>query len=572
MPDLRTLLMSSSFFYSAALDDDGRVRSPGRTRSPGWLGEWSAWGRTAATRFQGNDEGMALDGEVATAMLGFDSRWDRWLAGLVVSYSEGQGTYTHPTASGGAVTSTMAGLHPYARFELNERTSFWGVLGYGAGELSLTPERSATALGTDLTNAMAAFGGRTALSVRTGQAGRFELAVRSDARLTSTASDAIEGLAGAAGQTGRVRLMLEGSGSMPLATGGVLKPTLEAGLRYDAGDAETGAGLEVGGGLGYAAGRLSVEINARGLLAHEDTGYEEWGFGGSIAYTPSEDGRGLSMRLGSAWGATQSGVQSLWSRQDASGLVRNAAFDAAQRYQVELRYGFDGRKGHARWEPYVGVESGDGSSRALRLGVTLTSGRGLDAGSSWPAPGPSGRGSGARRTASRRAALVGANGGGPGVTPRSDVGTRHDRARPRDCAVAGTAAARAAGCKRRRAPVSAEAGRREAHSQDRKPFGSGAGSPAVGACACRTRIRSGDRAGAEACVRVRADAGDRAAGGTGKPGARVGARCAAPGGSGTAPGNTGGSFSKIATPPPPHRCCLLLDCRTCVPGSSASPP
>ena len=380
VPDLRTVLMSSSFFYSPALDNDGRARSPGRTRSPGWLGEWSAWGRTAATRFQGNDEGMALDGEVATAMLGFDSRWDRWLAGVVVSYSEGQGAYTHPTASGGAVKSTMTGLHPYARFELNERTSVWGVLGYGAGELSLTPERSETALGTDLTNAMAAFGGRTALSVRTGQAGRFELAVRSDARLTSTASEAIEGLVGAAGQTGRVRLMLEGSGSMPLATGGVLKPTLEAGLRYDAGDAETGAGLEVSGGLGYAAGRLSVEINARGLLAHEDTGYEEWGFSGSIAYTPSEDGRGLSMRLGSAWGATQSGVQSLWSRQDASGLVRNAAFDAAQRYQVELRYGFDGRKGHARWEPYVGVESGDGSSRALRLGVTLTSGRGLDAG------------------------------------------------------------------------------------------------------------------------------------------------------------------------------------------------
>ena len=143
VPDLRTVLMSSSFFYSAALDDDGRARSPGRTRSPGWLGEWSAWGRTAATRFQGNDEGMALDGEVATAMLGFDSRWDRWLAGVVVSYSEGQGAYTHPTASGGAVKSTMTGLHPYARFELNERTSFWGVLGYGAGELSLTPERSA---------------------------------------------------------------------------------------------------------------------------------------------------------------------------------------------------------------------------------------------------------------------------------------------------------------------------------------------------------------------------------------------------------------------------------------------
>ncbi len=380
VPDLRTLLMGSSFFYSAALDEDGESRSAGRIRSPEWLGEWSAWGRTASSRFSGADGSLALDGEVATAMLGFDSRWDRWLAGVVVSFSEGRGAYTHPTASGGAVASTMTGVNPYARFELNDRTSVWGVLGYGAGDLSLTPARSDTALGTELANAMAAFGGRTALSVRTGEAGRFELALRSDARLTNTVSESIEGLVGTAGQTARVRLMLEGSGSMRLATGGVLKPKLEAGLRYDTGDAETGAGLEVGGGLGYAAGRLSVEVNARGLLAHRDTEYEEWGFSGSIAYTPSKDGRGLSMRLGSAWGATQSGVQSLWSRQDASGLVSNAAFEAAQRYQVELRYGLDGKTGRARWEPFVGVESGEGASRALRLGVKLTSGRRLDAG------------------------------------------------------------------------------------------------------------------------------------------------------------------------------------------------
>ena len=63
-----------------------------------------------------------------------------------------------------------------------------------------------------------------------------------------------------------------------------------------------GVGRRVGPRGGYAAGRLSVEVNARGLVAHEDTAYEEWGFSGSIAYTPSEDGRGLSMRLGSAWG------------------------------------------------------------------------------------------------------------------------------------------------------------------------------------------------------------------------------------------------------------------------------
>ena len=373
MTDPRALLMDSSFFYSRTLDKDGRARTPG------WLGEWSAWGRTAASRFSGADGEMSLDGEVATAMLGFDSRWDRWLAGVVLSYSDGRGSYTHPTATGGAVASTMTGLHPYARFELNERTSFWGVLGYSVGELSLTPERSATALGTDLTSGMAAFGGRTALSIRTSRAGRFEVAIRSDARLTNTASEAIEGLAGAAGQTGRVRLMFEGSGSMPMAADGTLKPSLEAGIRYDTGDAETGAGLEVGGGLGYAAGRLSVDVKARGLLAHEDIGYEEWGFSGSIAYTPGKDGRGLSMRLGSAWGAAESGVHSLWSREDASELAGSAAFEAAQRFQAELGYGLDARQGRVRWAPYMGVESGDGSSRALRLGVKLTSDRGLDA-------------------------------------------------------------------------------------------------------------------------------------------------------------------------------------------------
>ena len=37
-------------------------------------------------------------------------------------------------------------------------------------------------------------------------------------------------------------------------------------------------------------------------MAHEDTEYEECAFGGSIAYTASQDGGGLSMSLGSGWG------------------------------------------------------------------------------------------------------------------------------------------------------------------------------------------------------------------------------------------------------------------------------
>lgn len=91
--DLRDLLMGSSFFYARPLDEDG-----GQPEQPGWLGQWSAWGETAATRFSGADGPLSIDGEVATAVLGVDSRWGRWLAGVTVSYSEGEGLYTHPEA------------------------------------------------------------------------------------------------------------------------------------------------------------------------------------------------------------------------------------------------------------------------------------------------------------------------------------------------------------------------------------------------------------------------------------------------------------------------------------------
>ena len=215
--------------------------------------------------------------------------------------------------------------------------------------------------------------------MRTGGAGRFELALRSDALLTNTESEAVEGLVGAQGASSRVRLVLEGSGSLPVA-GGVLRPTLEAGLRYDGGDAETGAGLEVGGGLGYASGRFSVQVNARGLLAHRDEAYEEWGVSGSVRFTPRTDGRGLSVDLGSTWGAVQSGVQSLWSTENASGLGRSGGFEAAQRFQAQLAYGFDGRKGRARWQPYLATDAGQNGSHALRFGLKMTSGQHIEAG------------------------------------------------------------------------------------------------------------------------------------------------------------------------------------------------
>ena len=366
--DWRALLMGSSFDYSRTLEDG--------TGTANGLASWSAWGRAAETRFSGADGKLSINGEVATATVGADAQWGRWLAGVAVSHSFGEGAYTHASAGGGELTSRLTSVNPYANFDVNERLSLWGAVGYGVGDLALRSERADDTIETGLESTLAAFGGRGVFSRR---AGGLKLAVVSDALFTNTVSEAAMGLMGAEGASSRVRLMLEGSGSMLLPNGAVLRPTLEAGLRYDGGDAETGAGVEIGGGLAFSARRLSVELNVRGLLAHEDAEYEEWGFSGSLKWQPNEDGSGWAMEAGSSWGDTASGVNALWSRQDASGLARAAGMDAARRFHAEFGYGLEGRRGRALWVPFFATESSAGQ-QAYRMGLKLTSGPNLEAG------------------------------------------------------------------------------------------------------------------------------------------------------------------------------------------------
>ena len=112
----------------ARLRDSEGENIPDGMTIPGtdWLEDWSAWGRTASTRFDGTDGRLSLNGEVTTATLGLDRRRGRWLTGAAVAYSRGEGAYNHETAAGGVVTSTLASLHPYASYRFGERFSLWG--------------------------------------------------------------------------------------------------------------------------------------------------------------------------------------------------------------------------------------------------------------------------------------------------------------------------------------------------------------------------------------------------------------------------------------------------------------
>ena len=367
LPKLRDVLLGSSFLYSSSHNGAG-----GQPAAPR---HWSAWGDIAATRFDGVDGGLTLDGEVVTATVGADLSRGPWLGGVALSHSRGDGSYRQGAAEEGSVRSELTSVHPFLRYERSERTSFWGVLGYGSGESTLAPEGSGAGSGADLsrdlTTRMAAVGGRGVLSRATGG---FQLAIRSDARATETTSEATAGREDSTGRTSRVRVLLEGSGSRAIASGALLGLTLEAGLRYDGGDAETGGGLEVGGGLSYACGRFALQANARMLTTHEDEAYEEWGVGGSVLYRARSDGSGLSLRLGSAWGMTQSGVQSLWALEDPRGLARGGiAMDGAQRFETELGYGIHGRAATMLWYPYFSAQSAAGGMQTLRLGLRLSS-------------------------------------------------------------------------------------------------------------------------------------------------------------------------------------------------------
>ena len=85
---------------------------------------------------------MTLDGEVASALLGADFSLGRGSAGLMVAHSLGEGGYRSPNG-GGEMESTLTGLYPWGRYAASERLSLWGVAGYGAGTLTLTPEGQA---------------------------------------------------------------------------------------------------------------------------------------------------------------------------------------------------------------------------------------------------------------------------------------------------------------------------------------------------------------------------------------------------------------------------------------------
>lgn len=130
LPELRDVLQGSSFSYPGSLDrtDDQGAEGDGPS-------QWSVWGDVGRSRFNGVDGAWSLDGDVTTGTLGADLHRGRWLTGVAMSYSKGTGSGRCETDEG-ELSAVLMSVHPFVRYEISERTSFWGVLGYGVGKLT----------------------------------------------------------------------------------------------------------------------------------------------------------------------------------------------------------------------------------------------------------------------------------------------------------------------------------------------------------------------------------------------------------------------------------------------------
>ena len=336
----------------------------------GGAAAYTAWGRVARSGFETEVDDVTMDADVTSGLIGFDAEWERVLAGVMLSQSTGEGSYRLNEENGGrtgTVESSLTGVYPYARLELNRQVSAWALAGTGSGEFTLQQEGKKP-MPTDITMRMGAVGFKGQVLDGTGASG-LAMNVKSDAMWVGTQSERTADMVATQGDVTRLRLIVEGERAFTLAVGGTFTPSAQLGLRHDGGDTETGTGVEVGAGLRYTVDSVTVEAEARTLVAHEDSAYKEWGASAAIRVTPDPSGRGLTLSIAPAWGQTGSGAQRLWSARDASGLGTDSEFEATSRLDIDAGYGFGLRHSRGVLTPYAGFTLGDGGARTLRTGT-----------------------------------------------------------------------------------------------------------------------------------------------------------------------------------------------------------
>ena len=325
-------------------------------------GQIGIWGQGAYSDFAGEDNNIALDGKLRSLLLGSDYRRDNWAAGILLSRSNAEGDYRGEIITG-ELESDLTSVVPWGSIQMSEELSVWGAMGQGRGELQLKPVNESE-IKTDLDWQMLA-GGMQSRLIEAGERNRMGLSFTGDLLWTETTTDRVAMLQAVAGETRRVRLGLEAD----WRSRGGLTPRLELGIRHDSGDAETGLGVELGGGLTWRDGQGNrFEVNGRGLLTHNDSDSRDWGLSIVAQHDarPSSH-RGFSMRLSHELGGSATGGLARLLSEDLLS-ADNTAVD--YRWELELAYGMARARG-LTGSGYTALSGGAGSGLGWRVGYRL---------------------------------------------------------------------------------------------------------------------------------------------------------------------------------------------------------
>ena len=323
-PDWKPLLPEA--FFAIPLGAAGGAAGGGLT----------LWGSGDYRALDGDSDGVSWSGEAASAHLGADRLLSNGArAGLSVSWSEAEFDYADAgDGMDGDWKLRLTGVQPYLGWSTDGGLDLWASLGYGRGDLDIQDQAlEGETQQADADTRMAAAGARGRLY----EAAGLRLSVRGEALYSRFRIDGNGGLiAGRTADSTRLRLALDGEGETALASGARLSPRFELGLRHDGGDGSSGLGVELGGGVEYAADGLRLSAGARALVANDD--YDEWGVNLTGLYAPADD-RGLSFRVLPSWGEAESGAERLWARgaPNLDGEARTPAPKA--RLETELGYG-----------------------------------------------------------------------------------------------------------------------------------------------------------------------------------------------------------------------------------------
>ena len=375
----RDALLGSSFSLTGEKDGSG--------------GSMAFWGRAAQGSFDGREGTFSLDGTVTTGMLGADYARGRWLVGLALAQSDGEGDYRDTDVMSraasqdcpaeaaelcrgavregdGKVEASLTAAVPYAAFQASERLKLWGAAGHGTGEVTLKTELGGR-YKADTSWSMAAAGMRGDLLQAPQEGSGPALAVTSDALWARTSSEKTARLAASDSDVTRLRVGLEGSYHVALEDGGSLVPKLEVGARHDGGDAETGFGVELGGGIAWTDPGLglSLDLSGRTLLAHGNDDLKDRGFSAALAYDPAPaTKRGASLSLRQDFGGrAQGGLDALFAPDP---LDDRTGSEAASRWALEAAYGLPAFGGRWTGSPHAGFGLSTGT-RDYSLGWRL---------------------------------------------------------------------------------------------------------------------------------------------------------------------------------------------------------